>query len=927
MLHSHGRSVIAATLVVVWCFAVMPTGCAPREQRGQQKPMIGIAQGDREYEEAGEPRPDQPIAAAAFRYYARLSEDGTVPANALMRAKQQRDRLIGDGMSDGGGVDPESWTWLGPGNIGGRIRAIVIHPQDFNIMWIGSASGGIWRTTDGGQLWLPQDDFMASLSVGCMTMDPANPDVLYAGTGEGFFETLEGSTNTAAVRGAGIFKSMDGGATWAQMASTANADFYFVNRIAISPADPSIMLAATGTGIWRTTDGGNSWTQQAAFNALDVKFHPTNALKAVAGGHHTEDGPYYSTDDGATWTLATGAGGDRQELSYAASNPSTVYAAVSDNDRIKIWRSTDDGNNYTLMTSGNGIQTYASYNNTLWVDPTNPNILMFGGVWLYRSMDAGVTFTQRFSSVHPDQHAIVNSPGFNGGTNRTVFFGHDGGISRTADVYGNTATNLNNNLGITQFYGAAINPTTGFVAGGTQDNGSLSFDGDPQSWNHYFGGDGGYAASDPTDPNFFYGEVQYAFIHRSTNGGQSAGYIWSGIQDAGGSTTNFIPFFMLDPNDPNRMLVACRRLWRSNNVKAQTPTWSAIKSTIEPPGPDNPDGDRGGAHFAGNSPWNISAIDIADGNSDIVWVGYNNGEVWKTADGAASQPTWERVDENGVGLPDRWISRIAVDPNDSNVIYVSIMGWEPDNLWKTSDGGATWQKITGSGSATLPEAPILCVTVHVNRRGVLYVGTDIGVFTSMNDGLSWSASSQGPGTVPVEELNWKNSNELMAVTHGRGIFLAEVNLPAALIDLSFAFGTHLNGTIADLIASDNLRVRARSQPGFLASEPNIIDMRLAAVTDDLSGTEIDLVVEGRINNPGGTCKLRLRNWTNGFFNQVHQYPIGQTETTEEVLGIAAANFIRASDGAIELSMRQSVVATFSANGFDSFTDLVEITVR
>jgi photosystem II stability/assembly factor-like uncharacterized protein len=880
------------------------------------------------YRDVGELRPDQPIAAAAFRYFQRLSEDGTVPDNALMRAKEQRDQLLGEGLTDGGGVGPESWTWLGPGNIGGRIRAIVIHPQDPNVMWVGSASGGIWKTTNGGADWQPLDDFMASLSVGCMALHPDDPDLLYAGTGEGFFETVEGSTNTAAVRGAGIFKSMDGGATWTQLPSTANPDFYFVNRIAFSPADSDIMLAATGTGIWRSADGGATWTRRATFNALDVKFHPTDGMKAVAGGHHTEDGPYYSTDGGLTWALATGAGGHRQELSYALSNPNTVFAAVSDNDRIKIWRSTDGGQSYALMTSGNGIQTYASYNNTLWVDPTNPNFLILGGVWVYNSTNAGVSFSQRFTSVHPDFHVITASPGFNGGTNRIVFFGHDGGISRTTDVYGNTAVDLNNNLGITQFYGAAINPTTGDVAGGTQDNGSLSFDGDPQDWLHYFGGDGGYAAADPTDPNYFYGEVQYANIHRSTNGGQTANYIWNGITDAGSSNTNFIPYFMLDPNNPNRMLVACRRLWRSNNVKASTPAWAAIKSTIEGAGPDNPDDPGGGgAHFAGNSPFNISTIDIAPGNSDIVWVGYNNGEVWKTDNGTATQPSWTRVDQNGVGLPNRWISRIEIDPNDHDTIYVSIMGWEPDNLWKSDDAGGTWSDITGASNASLPEAPILCVTVHPDRRGVLYVGTDVGVFTSMNDGVSWATSTQGPGTVPVEELNWKTTNELMAVTHGRGIFLAQIELPAALAGFSFALGTHLSGGIPQLVASDNLRLRGRSQFGFTAFEANVLDMRITVVTNELQGTEIDLAIEGRLNTPNGACRLRLRNWNTGSFNLVHQYAIGTTEALEEVTGVAAANFVRQTDGAIELSVRPSALVTFSAQGFDAFFDLVEIVVR
>lgn len=160
------------------------------------------------------PMPDQPLQAARFRFEQRLSEDGTVPHGALLRAWRQRQAMIALQTLDGD-VRPSglSWTWIGPGNIGGRLRAIVIHPAQPNIMWLGSASGGIWKTTTGGASWFPLDDFLPSLAIGCMILDPRDPNVLYAGTGEGFFETIEGTSNTAAVRGAGVFKTTDGGQT------------------------------------------------------------------------------------------------------------------------------------------------------------------------------------------------------------------------------------------------------------------------------------------------------------------------------------------------------------------------------------------------------------------------------------------------------------------------------------------------------------------------------------------------------------------------------------------------------------------------------------------------------------------------------------------------------------------------------------------
>jgi photosystem II stability/assembly factor-like uncharacterized protein len=875
-------------------------------------------------------RPDSPIEAAMMRYQARLNEDGVIPDDALIRAKAQRDALI-QRQGLGGGVSSARWTWLGPGNIGGRIRPVIFDHTDSNTIYVGGASGGIWKTTNGGAHWEPLDDFMATLAIGCMAIDPVDPNVLYAGTGEGFFETVEGTSNTAAVRGAGIFRSLDAGSTWQQIESTATPDFHFVNRIAIDPTDPSILIAATGTGIWRSTDAGATWSRRSTFNALDVKMHPTLPSRLVAGGHHADDGPYYSTDGGLTWSQATGAGGHRQELAYAPSNPSIVYAAVSgSDDRIKVWRSTNGGQTYTIVTTGSGINTYASYNNTLWIDPTNPDFLILGGVYLYRSTNAGATFSQRFNDVHPDMHNIVEHPNFDGSSNRTVYFATDGGLWRTDDVYGTNAIDLNNNLGITQFYGAAINPTTGHVAGGTQDNGSLSYQGDPQNWLHYFGGDGGYGAADPTDPNYFYGEVQRAYIHRSTNGGQSASYIWNTanpIGDAGSSTrSNFIPFYMLDPNNANRMLVGCRLLWRSNNVKAGSPDWFAIKPEISDPGPEHPRSVHP-AHFAPNDPRNISTIEVASGNSDRIWVGHNNGQIWITNNGTAGSPTWTRVDENGGNvLPDRWVSTIVINPNNHAEVYVAFMGWADDNIWKTTDGGQTWRNISGSGATAIPPAPASAMNIHPTRHGWLYVGSDLGVFTSMDDGATWNVTTDGPGTVPVEQLIWKDGDELMAVTHGRGVYLAEVAGPASLDSFTMVTGTLLGGTVGDLNASDDVAIRTRSGFGQTFIDLHNMTCRLSATTDLFDAAAMHLAFETRINQPAGTAQIRLRNWATNQMTAVGSFALGATDARRAIGDIAAADYIGAS-GQIEVEIKHLVFVPIFAFQFESFIDMVEIAVE
>ncbi|MFY9233719.1 MAG: hypothetical protein WAO58_04580 [Fimbriimonadaceae bacterium] len=742
------------------------------------------------------------IEAVQFRYQQRLSEDGTIPPNALMNAKAHRDAMLAAEQPMGGGAFPASWSWIGPGRIGGRLRAIIIHPTQTNTIWIGSAGGGIWKTTDGGSSWVPLDDFMASLSIGCMAIDPTNPNTLYAGTGEGFFEAVEGSSNTAAIKGYGIYKTTDGGTTWNQLASTADWDF--VNRLAIHPTNGNIIWAATNTGIYKSLDGGSTWTLKSAGDFLDVKLNPSDPARLLADKSHT--GVFFSNNGGETWTQSSGITGDRFEIAYAPSNPATVYVARSLNSSIRIFRSTDGGQSFS-QRAANGISTYNNYNSTIWVDPTNANTLVYGGVNLYRSTDGGASRTNTFTGVHSDMHAIVNDPGFNGTSNKRIYVGCDGGIYRITDAYGSSSTRINNNISLTQFYGAAVHDGSGIVVAGAQDNGTNRYTGNPMDWDeNVIGGDGTYAASDPTNANYWYAAYQWMSMYRSSNGGLdfNTGVAPPGSGDS--NNYNFIPYFMLDPNNPSRMLACGEFLWRSNNIKTgNPPSWTSIKPSTRPPGPP-PEKKPPGAHMVGNNPWNISTVAVAEGNSDLIWAGHNDGRIYKTTNGTLTTPTWQRMDDNPTPLPNRWISRIVIDRNNHNRVYVSFMGWAPDNVWRTTDGGNNWEPINGSGVFSLPPAPVGALAVHRTKPGWLYAGTDIGIFTSSDDGLSWTTRSDGPNTVPMDEFVWRNDNVLMAVTHGRGIYFGTLNTgqePFAPDAFLVSPGRWQSGRLQELFQSDN----------------------------------------------------------------------------------------------------------------------------
>lgn len=733
-------------------FALLAAGCT-------------LAPDDRE-EERREGAP----ASVMQRWQMRLSADGSMPDHAIMSMKAGRDAVIAAQTATDMPLPPITWQWRGPGNVGGRIRELLIHPTNPARMWAGSAGGGVWRTDNAGALWQPLNSFLPVLGIGCMALDPSNPLHLYIGTGEGFFDAVQGSSNTGVLQGAGVFESFDGGDTWAQIATTATPDFYFCNRIAICPGQPSVILMGTSTGIWRSTDAGATWSQRTTTRTLDVKFHPTDPLKAVAGRH--DSFAQYTLDGGLTWQLAVGpTTSTRVELAYAPGDPNTVYCSASNAAGfVKVWRSGNGGQQYTLRTTGNGVGTYSLYNNCIWVDPTDLNRIAVGAVQIYRSIDGGVTLTQFSTGAHPDYHVIREHPSYNGTTNRQIYTGDDGGVHVRTDLLSGNWTALNNNLGITQFYGAAINNTSGTIVAGAQDNGTHRYTGNPNGWSgDLIGGDGAFCAADPTNANYFYGEYQYLQIQRSSNGGSSFSGIVSGILTS--PQPNFMPYFMLDPNDANRMLACSRGLWRTNNVKVTgQPTWAQIKParTCLPftSGPPN-------AHFQDNPPCNISTCNVALGNSDVVWVGHNDGELHRTANGTAVTPAWTMVDGGGGAgglLPDRWISSICIDPQDHQRVYVTLMGYELDNVWRTTDNGVTWQQITGTAPFALPRAPVSWLLRHPRLAGWLFAGTDVGLFISMDDGATWTAVTDGPGPVAIDQLIWRDDRRFLAVTHGRGIF-------------------------------------------------------------------------------------------------------------------------------------------------------------
>jgi photosystem II stability/assembly factor-like uncharacterized protein len=721
---------------------------------------------------------------AEFLLRMEADEDGPPSAAKIFRAHEQRKALERTPtlapQEKAAGLQPSQWQALGPSNIGGRVRAIAFDPRTPARMLAGTASGGLWISPDGGASWRANQDFLPNLSVTTIAFDPANADVVYLGTGEA----------SGGLVGVGAFKSTDGGNTWQYLASTnadANPDWRFVNRLAVHPTQPNVLLAALtnnsrATGaVYRSTDGGANWTRASGAKALDIAFDPHNPSNAIAG---LDDGSVlYSRDAGVTWTrtakLVPSPSGRqntaRIEIAFARSQASLAYASV-DNAKGEVWRSNDAGASWQQLSTPEHLGGQGDYANAIWVDPTDANHVVVAGLDVYQSRDGGATFNkvsdwrQTPASAHADHHALVSPPTF-GAANPMLYNGDDGGIYRANNIYAIATTgwsNMNNGLAVTQFYsGAGRAAAGGRVIGGTQDNGALQLTGG--TWRPFRGGDGGFSAVDPASDLVFYGEYVYLAIHRSTNGGQSASYICGGITEAlpaeeGGNDycgadatkkANFISPFILDPNNSNRLLAGAASLWLSENARATPVTWRVIKNPS--PATDN---------F-------ISAIAVAEGNSNVAWVGHNNGEIYRSQDAAGSSPNWTRVAQGAIPL--RTVNRIVVDRANPNRVMVALTGFVPNNLWQTTDGGATWTSITGN----LPNAPIFDVKRHAAHPAWLYAATSVGVFTSEDGGATWSTTNEGPANIRVRELFWIDDNTLGAATYGRGMFKVALSASGA----------------------------------------------------------------------------------------------------------------------------------------------------
>ena len=704
---------------------------------------------------------DQPDKAMLWYYEQRAYPNNRIPDNWYSEALKH---ISINNVSRSNSTETLSWTQLGPGNIGGRIRAIAVHPTDLNIVYIGAVAGGVWKSVNGGTTWIALNDFMGNLAVCALVIDPNNTNTIYAGTGEGFF-------NLDAIRGAGIFKSIDAGASWAQLSSTNNNNFYFVNDLDYDAAN-QILYAATRKGLYSSNDGGANFTAKvngsgSDIHCLDIEIANTNPRTIFATfGLFNQAEIWRSTDAGISFTQnKTYSGHGRIEMTVSKSDPSVAYASymsLSTYGTGKLEYTSNAGNIWSPITipgpSISGAATYTGgqgwYDNILSVDPDNAVNVFAGGIDNFKSTNSGSSWTQKtnwytgttLQYVHADQHAMAWAPS----NSNIVYLGNDGGIWKSTNK-GETWTALNNNLFITQFYYGAVNPTGTVYAGGTQDNGTLRTTG-ATNWTEILGGDGGATEIDFNNTNNIYMEYVKLAFFKSTDGGGTFIKAMNGIPagpnfyDGTTDRTQFISPFSMDPNNSSTIVAGTYRVWRTTDGAAN---WTAISADLTGDG-------------SGTSGATISTVISAKGNSNVIYAGCSNGQVQVTTDAGGS---WNL--RNG-GLPNLAVTKITTDPNNPATAFVTFSGYTASSkIYKTINYGSNWTNVSGN----LPNIPTNCVVVNPANGNNIFVGTDLGVFSTTDGGSSWVQDVGGMANVPVVDLDYRTSdNKLFAATHGRSMY-------------------------------------------------------------------------------------------------------------------------------------------------------------
>ncbi|MEM9065185.1 MAG: glycosyl hydrolase [Planctomycetota bacterium] len=693
---------------------------------------------------------------------------------------------------------------IGPALMSGRVADLAVHPDDQSTWYVAVGSGNLWKTTNAGTTWHPIFDDQGSYSIGCVTLDPSNPEIVWVGTGEDVSGRHVGY-------GDGVYRSRDGGKSWENLGLK---DSEHIGMIAVDPRDSNtVYVAAEGPlwssggerGLYKTVDGGETWQKilgggpYTGVNEIhldprnpDVMYAVThqrfrNVAALINGG--PESGIHKSTDGGKTWRELTRGlpAEDKGKIGVAISpiDPDIVYATVELAHRKGgFYRSADGGESWTKGADYISGGTGPHYYQEIFASPHKLDRVYQMDVWMHVTEDGGRTFTRMNGATkHPDHHALAFDPS----DPNYLLAGTDGGLYESFDL-GKTWKFVAN-LPVTQFYKVSVDYDEPFynVVGGTQDNATQH---GPSRTDNMHGirnsdwmitvfGDGHQPAIDPTNPDIIYSQWQQGNLVRHDRTTGEIVYIQpQPAQDEETDRFNWDAPILISPHDPATLYFASQRLWRSDD---RGDSWTAISDDL------SRGIDRLAAPMMEGRVWSFDAIwdlyamskfgtiaNISESpqQQGLIYAGTDDGLIHVTEDGGRS---WRRAGELP-GVPDFFfVNDIKADLHDVNTVYVCVDNHKAGDfapyLFKSTDRGRSWTSIRGD----LPDRHLVwrLVQDHVDPD-LLFLGTEFGVFFSIDGGEQWIKLTGGVPNIPFRDLAIQTrEDDLVGATFGRGFYILD----------------------------------------------------------------------------------------------------------------------------------------------------------
>lgn len=702
---------------------------------------------------------------------------------------------------------------VGPTIMSGRVSDLAVDESNPSTFYVGTATGGLWKTTSGGVEFEPVFTDQATSSIGDVTLAPSSPNVVWVGTGEP-------QNRQSSPWGNGVYRSLDGGATWDHLGLE---DTHHISRIQVHPLDPDVAyVAAMGhlwgpnetRGVFKTTDGGQTWEKVLYVDehtgAIDLVMDPNHPNTLFAAMYQRQrrawgfngggpgSGIYRSMDGGQSWTELTSGlpEGDKGRigLDIYRGDSNLIYAVVEADARAPgvptqgerqngVYRSWDRGDTWEKTSDTNNRPMYYSH---IRVDPNNPQLVFMGGANGYRSTDGGYTFTDDAADgVHLDHHAWWINPD----DSDHQILGSDGGVSVTWD--GSDSWIQYRNLPISQFYEIGVdNQTPYHVCGGLQDNGSWCAPSDTWSnqgirtrdWYNVGGGDGFFTAMHPTDPRVMFAESQggnIAIVDRL--GQERRGIRPAAVDEAGESLPerrNWNSPIVISAHDPDRVYFGSNYLHRSDDLGhswtriSDDNTFAIDRETLEIMGVMGSEAqislNDGQSNYG-----NLTAIAESPLDADLLYTGSDDGRLMRTRDGGA---TWDDITSNVPGLPaNTYVTRIVAANHSTEAVVAAFDGHRSDDyaayIYRSLDAGDSWELIVEG----LPANSISALAQHPTSPNLWFTGNELGVYASVDGGDRWVAmTGLGLPTVPVDDIKiQERENDLVLGTHGRGIWIMD----------------------------------------------------------------------------------------------------------------------------------------------------------